>query len=860
MVSLIRDYLDVLSSLSGSPPWELVPVTCGFVFQAFLEFCQYIFTFGWFRDILYLPTLLPKCQQAVLSEHFFYEDFNVPLFDSGGDLQWTPWKLFLLGTLNSLFFALPLSVTHFISIRRLFVQGPIAGLASTAGMVVGQCFFIFATLFGIRSLIIPWVSWDPWSYVLGIFLVFASVRNMAREATIRTVSVSEIGALRNMFVLSFLLTWTEQTSVSTYFSNLTLSNQVSPIAIEGLWQGQSSFASGAFQSGEVFACGIYFLGITVGHIFFSALVLAIGFFLKNALVAGSQLSYSFWIKRANAVLLATILGLSFSSLPYYSLDYLVTGPLGFISRDKTFEKSILTQQNINDPNRLLTSADVIMPFPIDADISYFDRGNYGEADGFFKRVYEELNFQGDYNWTVRRDRKPDLYASNQTTRSAVMEFLNGKRSDQTEQSEQETKQKEEEITEIEFIRLARNKAVQDEETAADQKQSPIRARLKNRFIELYEENVDNDVFLLGNLFLPFPLAPLPEPMLPVQQLFKQKYYDNQVYRTLLSAEIDAFIKRRPNEYQLTATDRLELARRQRSLAHYHDTIRDYQKVPYKNSFNQLFQGSKTFVDRAYKHQFKGTNSTVRRLFAVSSTAPLPDLQNKFYTNQSENQATADLTREFDFKGISKEKVGTLEFKPILPNLQYDQLLYSPQIDGKPLTGSSPFIHEEIRDSHSHSLRDLDADADKPRKQKPFMEINDASPFYFGWDNETRKMVLTKRFMPTSATKVSPPQGPVPEGNTFAKDPIVFSTWPLDQQSVMKAKSKINSKLITLFEPAQNPDMEAIVNMVNTDFGFGTIHWNTYAFPANMRFFGKPPERLAPNHGGFIWPGSAYMNP
>ena len=89
MISLIRDYLDVLSGILNISHsyFDIVKVTLMFFFQSFIHFFQYILTFGWFRDIMYLPILLPKYQQLVLSERFFYEDLNIEFFNNLGDLQ-----------------------------------------------------------------------------------------------------------------------------------------------------------------------------------------------------------------------------------------------------------------------------------------------------------------------------------------------------------------------------------------------------------------------------------------------------------------------------------------------------------------------------------------------------------------------------------------------------------------------------------------------------------------------------------------------------------------------------------------------------------------------------------------------------
>ena len=308
MISTIRDYLDVLTAILSSsadganpvPVLDVLKATFLFFCQSFFGFFQYLLTFGWFRDIMYLPVLIPKWQQSVLSEHFFFEDINIEFFASlSAESSLSPGILgfFCLGFLNSLFCCLPLSTTHLLAVRRLFVQGVVAGIASTAGIIVGQCAFIFLTIFGIRSAIIPWFSWDPLNYLLGVILLFSVVYEMANERRIRPIDQSEKQVLRNIFLVSILFTWTEQATIAQYLGNLSLGNQPSLLGAVG-------------QAGNFSTHLSYCIGIFVGHCFFSAGLIALGMGIKNSLFALSQLPYSVWLKRANTIFLVGIVGLS----------------------------------------------------------------------------------------------------------------------------------------------------------------------------------------------------------------------------------------------------------------------------------------------------------------------------------------------------------------------------------------------------------------------------------------------------------------------------------------------------------------------------------------------------------------------
>lgn len=827
MVSLIRDYLDVLSSSTSY--FEVAQVTFSFLFQALVQFVQYFLTFGWFRDILYLPVIVPKCQQALMTEHFIYQDFNVPLFESISEASASIsqnsqiFHFLVLGFLNSLFCALPFSVTHFFALRRLFVQGLLAGIVSTAGVVLGQSLFLCLTIFGVRSLIIPWFSFQPFNFILGITLVFLSVYSMANEKRLRPIDSSETNVLITIFVSSFLLTWTEQGGFAQYLSTLNFSNSPSLLELP-LVAGFSHHLS-------------YAVGFFLGHVFFSGLLIAFVLYLRNLFFMISGVPFSILLKKLNSFFLIAILGLSFNSIPYYGFDYLLMGPLGFISKDIALEGSYFTQEDVYYKNRLFPRIEILTPLPIDLDYSYFDRGDYGLSRAFFKRIYEDLNYQGEFAWVTRFDKKPDLYSSGQTTRLSIQNYL-------------KLDKKAAPPTPPPLYRTFIEDDFDVEEKSSlpsqmmDSTLSMERSKMAKRFYENYEEDRERDMFGLKEVFFELELGrPIP-PILHSQITIKEKYYGNPVYRALLNFEIDTFSKRGlgGQSSTLSASEEISLFELQELLSGYHDTIRSYQKLPYYDEFEDAFQGSKTFVDRTYKHQFKGTLSAVRRLFAISpsneGTTPSPEFVH---------------FKLDDLAASKSEPAGTLNNPFNI--LRFDQPLFIEQ-KGSGRFKKVPFVHEEMR-KKSYSRR---------AQKYPLMELNDSSPFYYGWDNESRRMILTKRFLPSYSE--APTTIPLSKmtANEFTKwlakndnelnpkeETLLFTTWPIPEKPLFEQKILDDNPLITLFEPATNPEMAAVVNLVTTDFV--VIDWDCYSFPGNMRYYAKFPERLEPQHGGLVWPGT-----
>lgn len=789
MIPFIRDYLEILSdsAVSTASSFEVFQMNFKFFLSAFASGLGYLLTFGWVRDILYLPIVLPKWQEAILSEHFFIEGFNLNLFPNLTDSAQTGLiSLLILGFLNSFICCLPLSTVHFLSLRRLFVQGVTAGVASILGMVTGQCLFIALIIFGARFILIPWFNLDPLNYFLGVVLLFMVIYDMASEKRIRPVEISEQNVLVKIFAISFLLSWTEQATLGQYLSNVNFNNQASLLTLNGV----GSF--GGHLS--------YIVGLILGHLFFSGLFLELSLLIRKGLLTISGLPYSVWVKQTNFVFLTFILGCNLSSIPYYGLDYLITKPLGFISQDKTVENSFLSGKNLKDPSRLLTSVEAVFPLTIDTNISHFDRDSYGEQPGFFKRNFEELNYQGEYAWIVRRDRKPDLYSSGETTKTRIRNLFQNQDSEATFDNSTESNKPNQVNTRRGAAEKTANPFFSDFTT-----QSVDRQKLKKRFDELYTETKEKDTYLMGDSFNNFPL--LTNQQSPTEIALKQKYYSNGVYKTLLNIEIDSFLNRQPKNYTLTADEENALFQKRLLLGQYYDTIRAYDKIPYYLEFNDLFQGSKSFADRAYNHQFKGNLHVVRRLFAVT----------------------------LDSKENSEQK----------SVLKYDMPLFSDKEKDQ-----NYLIHEEL--------------TNQSVQNNPFLELTDSTPIYFGWDAETRQMILTKRFKPSpffvnnenltdssnfikllkSTEKLDPPLD--------STDSAYFTTWPIQKDRLRELKSKPNNRVMTLFEPVTNPDIQRIVHISSSS---RMSPDKQPSLPINMRYLGKIADRLAPNHGGVIWPGN-----
>ena len=216
----------------------------------------------------------------------------------------------------------------------------------------------------------------------------------------------------------------------------------------------------------------------------------------------------------------------------------------------------------------------------------------------------------------------------------------------------------------------------------------------------------------------------------LEKKMKQKYYSNPVYKLLLSIDIDSFLSRQPNTYSLTPLEEKNLFQKRLILANYYDSLRYYTQLPYVEDFQKFFNGSKSYADRVYNQQFKGTLKIVRRLFALTLNEdenPKEKRVLKFdqplYKNQKSSKSSGLDQSSLISKRLPRE---TANFKN-LPEGGFEIAQKESEQEKNPL------LHEELEYKKS--------------KKSPFLKLTNPIPFYTGWDEQLRKLVITNRLLP-----------------------------------------------------------------------------------------------------------------
>lgn len=843
-VTAIKDYIDLLNnvydSVSGDVTLQqLTQQTFLYIFSSIKFLVVYVVSFQWLRDLAYLPIIIPEISTTILKENYFLDTplssfftlLEAPTYDN---------NKFIIGFLNSFFLCLPLSTTHLISIRRLLIQGVPAGLISSLGTIIGYICFLFSVLFGLRLTVIPWLSYEPVSYIIGLFFTLTVVYDMAHEHTIRKFDWSQKSQLIQIFLINFILTWTEQSCIFTYFGNLTLNPQ--PTILETF-----SSITGA---GSVLAHSSYLIGILLGSLFFTSFFIIVCLQLSNVYLKLSGLSYSRWLRKLNFGLLTLIIAFTFTSIPFYSLEYLFAGSLGFISQDKAFDKTIFSSKNLKDAPGVLGGYSGLKS--LGTDVTPFDRGNYLLPDT--NESFEDLNYQGEYAWTARQDRQA-LYRT-EKSRKLISGFfkktnqnLNQKESEiETVASYQEepTSSRKPNSPQPRTLSKTNGQSLKSAEDLALTQKDPlsdvIETRQSNKNHDDYLDNLDDletldissqssgpsDYFFKLNdrINNDFKIAQPLEPLLDTsfsQQFFqdnsntvdpelektiKQRYYSNPIYKLLLNADIDLFLRRQPSSYLLSPKEEENLFKKRLILSNYYDSLRYYQKLPYTKDFKTFFNGSKSYADRVYNQQFKGTLKVVRRLFSITF-------------NEEDN--------------FSKKII-----------LKFDQPLY------KNLRHTNSVIgHEELPLN--------------TKKNKPFIELANPIPFYTGWDEQLRRFVITNRLLPRSTAGYNmefESDQQIKNYPTLTKlfnktKKIDFTMWPLPTAMLEQSKSASPISYTVLYEQLSDPQNKLIAESLHD---LEDPAWKFKTVPSNFKKI--DPDQLndvvPPNRGGFVWPGHSYL--
>ncbi len=846
LVAAIRDYIDVINSTYDTLPLDgklqtlLVP-TVTYILGSLKYATLYVASFQWLRDLVYLPLIVPKLTLSAVREVWY--PFENPALNFFTFLETPAFRnnSFLVGLLNSFFACLPISAGHILSGRRLLVQGIPAGLAAGSGMILGQWWFVACVVMGIRPLLVPWLALEPFNYLLGLGLLVNIVYRITHERRIRVVRWDDKRELLQYFLTSLLLSWCEQTSLFQYLGNVTLDTGTTLLDTFST----SSLGSNALPM-EVCYVGGLLVGSCVFSVLFALLALALrGVWLRWRAVTSSRLT-----NQLNTFFLVSLVGLSFASVPYYGMDYLLSNRIGFLSQDTALEKTFFTPATMDDTTGKMGIMSDNKSF--DTDVSTFDRGLYLQQHKPVPQSFEDLNYQGEYAWTKRygkyvrhlvKRKAPSVWSTllkrigendnlrlakandqdpKQRRTQGVINAIDGGRG-VDRSGDDPTRSPHLKALENDAVRGLHSSFLEETgqwlpsaEVASDlESEGHLQENTSDVAERLNEDNETENQFLsmfetgLSPLFINY----VPEPS-AFEQRLKKRFAENPLYSLLLRVDIDSFLNRQPKSHSLSATEEETLFHKRNILGQYYDTLREYNLLQNWDHFQTLYHGSKSFSNRVYNQQFKGTLRVVRRLFSMTPRSqPESSREQKLRVRDDPSLSSTHNLNErrvlkydqplfYQPKGMSQNVVGSMrrgqtpnssegpfiEGPPGFGAPQRTQQKQNPQEDGD--EGAIFNLHEELT-PYKEFVQDI----------SPFVEATQSRPLYAGWDEELRKLVVTNRSLGRSEalytqcqastltregdvrnrdTKSLNPSSDTPFSGDQVTRGVHFTSWPLSQ--------------------------------------------------------------------------------
>ena len=840
LIPAIRDYIDLLNSSFdsisvGADIKLLILPTFWYILGSLKYVAVYLLSLRWLRDLIELPLLVPQLSLSIVKGNCY--TFESPILNVLTFLEYGAHKenRFLIGFFNSFFSALPITSAHILAGRRLLVQGIPAGIAAGSGVVLGQCWFVACVVLGLRGLLMPWLSLEPVNYLVGLGLLVNIVYRITHERRIRIAKWSDKRELLGYFAISLLLTWCEQSSIFQYLGNLTAGTE--PTVLE-------SFSSGNDLS-SFLAEGSYLLGFLVGSCAFTVFFGYLAHLVRKMWLRAWSITSSRLTNQLNRAFLAMLIAFSLASIPYYGIDYLVAKAVGFLPRDKALEGTVLYPSSTEDIAQNLGRMSNSKSF--DTDISTFDRGLYLQDYQPFPQSFEDLNYQGEYGWTKRISKAvkhvlktntplawhkllgsqgnseattealvatEDPSASTAFTRSGEARSENIAQSAifREESAGKETNEASEEEAVSGLLALEAQIAKPTPATSLGNEPNSDISYMAQAATE--DNELENEFLSLFDTGLsPLFIAEMPEPSV-LEKSLKRRVVENPLYHLLLRLDVDSFLHRQPASHSVSPLEETILFQKRQIIGHYYNTLREYNRLQNWEDFRTLCRGSKSYANRVYNHQFKGTLKVVRRLFSIT----------------------------FD----PEQNVGGNRV------LKFDQPLFKDSQRRASLN-----LHEELMDARRDSS-----------DTSPFLEITDPKPLYAGWDEELRKLVVTNRSLPRSEAlyragtigREKMKTGHYDRLHEILAKEVSFTAWPISAQALTDSKSQLEVPYQVAFESGNNPRKERLAEALHSfaeaqDQGaVGGSTWDMSRWPANLKLLDERPGPLPSTRGGFVWPG------
>ena len=347
LTTSIKDYIEIVHKLVESDPTKGVNnyydfgAIITYLVLAGQQVISNIFSFQWMQNLGALPVIVPDIASSMISEisvldGYFHNAFTfleTPISYGNQNVLLYCIEKFSIGVINSLFLFLPTSTAHIICLRRFVMQGLEAGYIAGLGTIAGNTVWIGSVIFGLRFLVIPWLSLDILRYFLGFVLL---VKYMWDSYTERRVVLEDLSKWK-IFLINFLLAFTEQTSIYPFLTNLSIGSDSTIL--------ESFPAQNLVEFFSIHSC--YLVGIVLGSL--SLLQFTCWFWENPAfnlymwIISSFKVTTSVYYKFLNFTFLYLTMICAISSVAYFGLDYTITNPLGLVHEDRLVDQKTLLE-------------------------------------------------------------------------------------------------------------------------------------------------------------------------------------------------------------------------------------------------------------------------------------------------------------------------------------------------------------------------------------------------------------------------------------------------------------------------------------------------------------------------------------
>ena len=750
-----------------------------------------------------------------------------------------------LGFFNGCFSCMHLSAAHVVTVRRMLVQGVPAGFCSALGTALGQCCFLTCVLFGFRGLLLPWLALEPLGYVFGTVILLCIASAMAQDRRTPTLQWSDRSSLLSFASTSAALAWCEQTALFQWVANMSLGAE--PTFLEIVPTNQpleqlvrnSSYLLTFFLGTLIGGCiiGLFLQRLLEFLLRRSGIAVYYGL-VKQANLPLATLAFAFGFGSMPYYGFDYLITKGFGFVPHEKVfQQTLFSPINLQS--KTSQGKEPSQGRLEDQLALLFTLEGEKSKSLAIDTTPFDNGQYLKRNQKRPQTFEDLNYRGEHLWTNRLARISNTKEQANQTQSSFLgpvftwmrSFLWGDvaikgsgnindrvdagdsviedvRSESKGGSSQENDpdntpfgingfgERTSFINDVDHqphneSRSGQRSEGDDQFNSSDQQLSnlfqlhrpsslslPLEAEQMDNYVKEFDRQFDRG-------FSTFYDADPPS-LIDVddqwqEKRIKEKCYTNPIYKFLLNAEIDSFLARQPHSHWLSPQEEILLLQRRELLGKYYDTLALTSQVATSESLDQLVP--KSYADRPYNHQFKGTLKVARRLFSIKANQPLNDkMRNQQVDSLGGKVNSHDQSKvvKFDQPLFSKEKDNAKEnlFHEELFSRDGDPSDASPFIDGvnngvDPQEMQTPETPDEYLSDHlDNEKKDL-----KNIKETFSLEQAEPTPLYAGWDEELRKLVLTNRFQNRAVAGYMSPDFRK-NGESSSTGSTAFTSWPL----------------------------------------------------------------------------------